>query len=195
MGLPGPLAESWFAGLLRDGFALAVSGEAAPFAQIGVETLRSILQSRAVTGDLEEAAAHVMAGFTQLRVHDDVAEGIRALAGLGIRLVTLSNGAASVARRLLHDAGVGDLVEQVLSVEDAGVWKPARAAYTYALHRCGVDPADAMLVAVHPWDTDGASRAGMGAVWVNRVGTVYPGYFRSPDLEVTSLVDLAAQLR
>ena len=54
---------------------------------------------------------------------------------------------------------------------------------------------EAMLVAVHPWDTDGASRAGLGAVWVNRGDAAFPGYFRSPDMEASSLVDLADQLR
>lgn len=195
VGAPGLLAQSWFAGLLRDGFALAVSGAAEPFSRIGAESLRISLDGLPLTRSLDEAVAHIMSGFGELRVHDDVPEGIRALAGLGIRLVTLSNGAASVAQRLLEEAGVRDHVEQVLSVEDAGIWKPASGAYAYAVDRCGVDPVDAMLVAVHPWDTDGASRAGLGAVWVNRGGTSYPGYFGSPDLEVTSLVDLADQLR
>ena len=195
VGAPGQLATSWFAGLLRDGFALAVTGAAAPFARIGEESLRITLGGLRLRRDLDEAVAHVMDGFGDLRVHDDVPGGIRALAGLGIRLVTLSNGAASVAQRLLEDAGVRDHVEQVLSVEDAGIWKPAPGAYAYALDRCGVDPMDAMLVAVHPWDTDGASRAGLGAVWVNRGDAAYPGYFTSPDMEASSLVDLADQLR
>ena len=195
VGAPGLLATSWFAGLLRDGFALAVSGAAEPFFRIGEESLRVTLGGLPLTRDLEDAVAHVMDGFGELRVHSDVPEGIRALAGLGIRLVTLSNGSTSVAQRLLEEAGVRDYVEQVLSVEDAGIWKPALGAYAFAVDRCGVDPVDAMLVAVHPWDTDGASRAGLGTVWVNRVGTAYPGYFSAPDLEATSLVDLAEQLR
>ena len=51
-----------------------------------------------------------------------------------------------------------------------------------------------MLVAVHPWDTDGARRAGLASAWVNRVGGPYPAYFLTPSLDVVSLLDLALQL-
>jgi 2-haloacid dehalogenase len=195
VGAPGHLAKTWFAGLLRDGFALTVAGVAEPFARIGEEALRTSLETRRLSTTLEDAVAHIMGGFDELRVHDDVPEGIRALCDLGIRLVTLSNGSASVAERLLEDAGLREHFEQLLSVEDAGIWKPAVGAYAYALDQCGVGPMDAMLVAVHPWDTDGAARAGVGSVWINRGGTPYPGYFTSPDLEAASLIDLAEQLR
>ncbi len=194
VGAPGHLAAPWFAGVLRDGFALAVHGTAEPFATIGAEVLRSTLAGHPLDRDLDDAVEHVMSGFTSLGVHDDVADGLHALAGLGLRLVTLSNGSTSVAEGLLGRAGLLDLVEERLSVDDAGVWKPAAAAYAYAVDRCGVEPRQAMLVAVHPWDTDGAGRAGLASAWVNRSGATFPGHFRAPDVEATSLVDLAARL-
>ena len=60
--------------------------------------------------------------------------------------------------------------------------------------QCEVDNDEAMLVAVHPWDIDGASRAGLATAWVNRTGGPYPEYFRAPDLMAVSLTDLAHQL-
>lgn len=77
----------------------------------------------------------------------------------------------------------------------AGIRKPAPGAYRYALDQCGVDPAHAMLVAVHPWDIDGAARAGLGTAWVSRSGGPCPQYFTAPDLRVQSLTDLADQVR
>jgi len=79
-------------------------------------------------------------------------------------------------------------------VENAGAWKPAAAAYRYALEQCGVDARDAMLVAIHPWDIDGAARAGLATAWINRSRGLYPAYFTAPDLSPRSLVDLAADL-
>jgi len=109
-------------------------------------------------------------------------------------LVALSNGSASGAEALLDRAGLRGDFEALLSVEDAGAWKPAMEAYAYALDRCDVDPMGAILVAVHPWDIDGAARAGLSSALINRRGGPYPRYFRAPDLSARSLTDLADQL-
>lgn len=194
VGAPGHLARTWFAGLLRDGFALTVAGTAEPFAGPGAEALRTLIDGMPLTQGLDDAVQHVMAGFAELGVHDDVREGVVALHDLGLRLVTLSNGSASVAERLLEGAGIRDRFERLLSVEDAGIWKPAARSYAWAVDECRVAAGRAMLVAVHPWDTDGAARAGLASAWLNRDGRRYPGYFTPPDLEALSLVELARRL-
>jgi 2-haloacid dehalogenase len=194
VGAPGRLAGLWFAGLLRDGFALTVGGENPPFANLAAEGLRTHLSGESLDRGVEEAAEHVMAGFSELHVHHDVPEGLLRLADLGIRLVTLTNGSTTIAERLLSEAGVEHCFESFLSVEQARVWKPAPGAYAYALEHCGVEAADAMLVAAHPWDTDGARRVGLTSAWVNRAGGPYPAYFLTPNLDVVSLLDLAQQL-
>ncbi len=195
VGAPAHLAKAWFAGLLRDGFALTAVGAMEPFARIATENLRVSLHGLTLERPVEDAVRHVMDGFATLEVHPDVPDGIRALRDLGIRLVTLSNGAAAVAEGLCERAGIGDCVEALLSVEDAGIWKPAAGAYAHALERCGIDAMEAMLVAVHPWDIDGAARAGLATAWVSRDDGPYPAHLRAPDLRVSSLTDLADQLR
>jgi len=150
VGAPAHLAKLWFAELLRDGFAVTVAGDLRPFAALGAEGLRVHLHGQRLDRPLEDAVDHVMQGFAELAVHPDVVEGVRALSELGIRLVTLSNGSKGVADTLLQGAGVRDRFERLLTVEDAGVWKPAPGAYAHALAECGVEPAEAMLVAVHP---------------------------------------------
>jgi 2-haloacid dehalogenase len=194
VGAPPELAAAWFAGLLRDGIALAATGESASFADIARAELVSVLQPILGTEALTDAVPHVLDGIGELGVHPDVGEGVRALGALGIELVTLSNGASSVAETLLTRAGIREGFSRLLSVEDAGVWKPARAAYEHALAACGVAADEAMLVAVHPWDIHGAARAGLRTAWLNRGGARYPDHFAAPDLSPTSLVALADEL-
>ena len=124
----------------------------------------------------------------------DLEAALASCRAAGYRLVTLTNGAVSVADRLLGAAGVRAEFEALLSVDDAGAWKPSRAAYSYAARVCGVRPADMLLVAVHPWDIDGAVRAGLRAAWVNRAGLPYPSYFTLPSITVTGLDDLAQRI-
>lgn len=194
VGAPPGLAATWFAALLRDGFVLTALGTNEPFAEIARESLKVALHG-AVGGSVDEAVAHVLAGLPELDVHPDVAQGVAALAGLGITLVTLSNGAASVADTLLTRAGIRGRFSDLLSVDDASVWKPGAEAYEHALRRCETGADRAMLVACHPWDLEGAHRAGLATAWVNRAGGPFPGYFAPPDVEVSSLVDLADRLR
>lgn len=170
VGASASLIGVWFAGLLRDGFALTTTGDNPSFADLAAEGLRTTFHSLSLDRDIDEAVGHVMDGLQTLGVHPDVVDGVRALAESGLRMVTLSNGSSSIAEKLLEGAGVRDHFESLLTVENAASWKPAKESYVYALEQCGVDAADAMLVAAHPWDTHGASRAGLASAWVNRAG-------------------------
>ena len=194
VGAEPALAKLWFATLLRDGFALTAAGGTEAFARLGEGVLRGLLPSVDLDRDLDSAVAHVMDGFRALSLHPDVVQGVRALGGAGLRLVTLSNGSTAVAEGLFDAAGIRDEFEALLTVEDAGTWKPARGAYEHAARACGTDLAEMLLVAVHPWDIDGANRAGMSTAWIDRSGAPYPDYFLAPTRRATSLTALAAEL-
>ncbi|HYO38710.1 MAG TPA: haloacid dehalogenase type II [Nocardioidaceae bacterium] len=191
VGASASAAPLWFASVLRDGFALTVAGDSAPFAGVARELLLSQLSEVQLNRSVEEAAGHVMDGFAGLELHADVASGLSRLHEGGFRLVTLSNGAASVAERLLDSGNVLELFERLLSVEAAGAWKPARAAYAHAASECDADPADMLMVAVHPWDVHGARRAGMQSAWVNRWGSPFPAIFDEPTYTVASIEEIA----
>ncbi len=190
VGAPASLAGLWFASVLRDGFALTVAGESRPFAEVGAALLHEMLPEEQLNRPREVAVGHVLDGMDALTPHPDVPRAVRELAEQGLRLVTLSNGAARVADRLLSAADLRDEFEHVLSVDDAGAWKPAARAYRYAAEVCGVDPAGMLMVAVHPWDLEGAARAGLQTAWVNRSERPYPSVFGEPTHTVGSLEDL-----
>lgn len=190
VGAPEWVAKVWFASLLRDGFALTSAGATERFAVLGAGALRSVLSGVELSADMDSAVQHVMDGFSSLEVHPDVPDGVRALAATGARLITLTNGSIDVAERLFATADIRQHFERLLSVDDAGVWKPAPGAYAYAARACSADPADMLLVAVHPWDIDGAARAGMHTCWINRRDEPYPEYFRPPERTVTALPEL-----
>jgi 2-haloacid dehalogenase len=195
VGAPGYLFETWFASTLRDGFALTAAGAYADFASVALDVLRGLLSG---VGNLQrepvKAAEHVLAGLPELDLHPDVAKGMRRLRDAGVRMVTLTNGAAELTGTLLQRGGVADLVERRLSVTEVGRWKPAPEPYLYAARECGVEIKAMVLVAVHPWDIDGAKRAGLLAGWLNRTGSPYPDFFAKPDAAAPDLRALADAL-
>lgn len=194
VGAPAALAKLWFASLLRDGFALTAAGASQPFAQVGEGVLRTLLANEQLDRVLDEAIDHVISGFSALSLHPDVPEGLRTLKAAGLRLVTLTNGSTAVSQQLFAHAGLDGAFEMLLSVEDAEAWKPHPASYAYAAQRCGVPAEELLLVAVHPWDTDGAARAGLSTAWVSRGGGHYPAHFTPPTYTITALSELARQL-
>jgi 2-haloacid dehalogenase len=194
IGAPAHLLETWFAATLRDGFALAAAGRSQPFPAVGAGVLRGLLTGRDLSRPVGEAVSHVLDGFPELDLHPDVPDGLRALADGGLRVVTLTNGSLSQSEALLDRAGVADLVEQRLSVDDAGRWKPHRDAYAYAARVADVPIERCAMVAVHPWDLMGASTVGMTTGWIDRTGAPWPDAYDRPDVVGPGMGDVTREL-
>ena len=195
VGAPPHLLDTWFAGTLRDGFALAASGSARTFPQGGAAGLTALLtQVEGLALPVPDAVARVFEGMRALDVHPDVPAGLRALAEGGARVVTLTNGSLAQTEGLLERAGVADLVERRLSVDDVGRWKPHPDAYRYAAQACDVAPEQCAMVAVHPWDLHGAASTGMATGYLDRRGTPWPDVFLPPDVTAATLTQVARGL-
>ena len=193
LGAPPDLLETWFAATWRDGVSLAAAGAYADFQDVARAALRSHLAGEAdLRRPLEEAAEYVLEGVAQLSPHPDVAPGLRRLRERGIRAATLTNASVATAAGLLERAGLAELVERNLSVSEVGRWKPAPETYRYACAALGVAEHDAVMIAVHPWDVDGAQRAGLRGAWLDRDGHPWPEVFTAPAISGRSLPELAA---
>lgn len=195
VGAPPGLAKAWFAGVLRDGFALSTTGGASPFADIAETHLRTVLAPVALNCSIEQATTTILERMRNLSLHPDAADGIRSLTAAGLRLMTLSNGSTDIAESLFSEAGIRDVFSYLLSVEGVSLWKPASQAYRIASAASGLAAEELLLVAVHPWDIHGAHRAGMRTAWITRSDEPYPAYFAAPDLVVRSVPELADVLR
>lgn len=182
--------SGWFAGVLRDGFALQLTGRCADFAEVAGAHLRQLLAAAGQRTD-DAAVAHVVSGFAQLSLHPDVVPGLTRLSAAGVRLATLTNGSTATSERMFDDAGLLPVLERRLSVQDAGAWKPDPRSYAYALDRLGVPASAAALAAVHPWDVHGAVHAGLSGVWIDRAGGPWPQVYEAPGLVVRDFVALA----
>lgn len=196
VGAPAELFPTWFAGVLRDGFALTAAGGYASFGDVADAVVRGLLSRLpGWTGDPAHAAQHGLGGFTELEVRPDVPDGVRRLGAAGFRLATLTNGAADLTEQLLVRAGLREHFEALLDITAVRAWKPAAAAYRHATETLAVDPTEALLVAVHPWDIDGARRAGPQAAWLRRGAAGYPTVMTAPTLIAADLRDLAHLLQ
>src|SRR4051794_16671768 len=155
LGLPESALEAWFAAGLRDAFALAITDRFAPFSSVLEAALATILARHHLAFDPDKASS-VLDGMKGLQAHPDAADSFRMLSDAGLRILALSNGAASATEALLSGAGLDGYVERVLSVDDVKLCKPRREVYLHAAQRAGVAVGELVLVATHAWDTHGA---------------------------------------
>lgn len=107
------------------------------------------------------------------------------------RLVALTNGNTDLVR-----AGVAHYFEFALSPADTGTSKPDPAMFEAVMARAGIGP-DAMLhVGDEPWyDIEGAHRAKVRAVWINRTARAWPDDRQRAQAEIALLTELDAVLQ
>lgn len=115
-----------------------------------------------------------------------------ALSTLGPRpLAVLSNGNPDMLEAGLAAAGLRERFDHVLSVEDAGIYKPHPSAYQLALEAFKLPAERILFVSSNAWDAAGARSAGLRVVWVNRTGTTFERLGAEPDAVVTDLAALS----
>jgi 2-haloacid dehalogenase len=112
------------------------------------------------------------------------------LSEAGVRIGCLTVGDPQNTRRFLQRAGLADYVDQVITAEMAGIWKPAPAIYRAAADKLHT-PLDRMaLVAVHAWDCHGAKRANALAGWCARLEGEPGDVFTPADVSGRDLVEV-----
>ncbi len=87
-------------------------------------------------------------------------------------------------------AGLGSLLDQVLSVEDVGVFKPDPRVYQLAVDRLGVQAGEICFMSSNGWDAVGAAAFGFRVVWINRYKQPAEQLPARPDIELDTLSPL-----
>lgn len=108
--------------------------------------------------------------YWELSAYPEVPAMLAALKKQGLNTAILSNGSPDMLMGAVASAGIAPWLDDVLSVEDVGVFKPADAVYELVTKRFSC-PRDAVLfVSSNGWDAAGASGFGFVTAWVNRAG-------------------------
>jgi len=87
-----------------------------------------------------------------------------------MKTAILSNGSPDMLKGAVDSAGIGELLDAVLSVEDVGVFKPHKSVYDLVGQHFGCEPAEVLFVSSNGWDAAAASGYGFTTLWVNRAG-------------------------
>jgi 2-haloacid dehalogenase len=163
------LARDWRLKQLQYSWLRAVTGAHADFWQVTQDGLDWALEAAGLGGD-PELRERLLALYWQLEAYPEVPGMLAALRDAGLGTAILSNGAPAMLDGAVESAGIGEMIDAMLSVEAVGVFKPARAVYDLVGETFGVPPAAVLFVSSNGWDAAAGAGYGFDTVWVNRAG-------------------------
>ena len=89
--------------------------------------------------------------------------GLQRLRAQGLRLAILSNGEPKMLRSAAKSAGIADLLDAIISVDEVRVFKPSPRVYELASSHLEITKSDIGFVSSNNWDVNGAGSAGLTA--------------------------------
>jgi 2-haloacid dehalogenase len=139
--------------------------------------------------------ARLLEAYLTLTAFPDVKPGLEALKRRGLRLAILSNGEPKMLEAAARSAGIVDLLDDILSVEEVKIFKPSPRVYHLAPEHLRVRPAEVGFVSSNCWDVAGAASAGLETFWIQRRATEPPEEFGfTADHTLRTITDLPALL-
>jgi len=128
--------------------------------------------------------------YLTLDAFPEVPSVLERLKRAGMRTAILSNGSPRMLEAAVKNAGLAELLDAVLSVEEVGTFKTSPEVYQLALDRLGLKGTEISFQSSNAWDAHAASAFGMRVVWCNRYGQRPERLPGKPDAEVTTLAEL-----
>ena len=90
----------------------------------------------------------------------------------------------------VENAGIGDLIDHNLSVEEVGVYKPDPRVYQLVPERLHVGREQVSFQSSNAWDAVGAATFGFHVAWINRFGQGRERLTADPEAEIVTLDEL-----
>jgi 2-haloacid dehalogenase len=108
--------------------------------------------------------------YWRLMAYPDVNTTLAKLRRMGYVLALFTNGNRAMAEAAANASAVLPLLDDVVTVDDIGMFKTRPETYAYLCKRLDMDHGEVCLVSSNRWDIAGGAAFGMHTAWVNRTG-------------------------
>jgi 2-haloacid dehalogenase len=189
-GKAAALTTLWRDKQLQYTWLRSLQGHHADFWQVTGDALDFALESL----ELDDARlrGRLMALYRTLEPFPEILPVLSDLKDRGFKTAILSNGTPAMLAEAVDHAGIGSLLDHVLSVEEVGIFKTAPQVYQLAVDRLGIPAPAISFQSSNAWDVHAASAFGMYTIWCNRAGQCRERLPGTPDREIRSLSELPA---
>ncbi len=163
------IASHWRLKQLQYTWLRAVMGQHADFWDVTQNGLDWALEAEGL-GDDPELRERLLQLYWELDAFPEVPAMLAALKSGGMNTAILSNGSPAMLDGAVQSALIGDVLDDVLSVESVGIFKPADIVYELVTKRFGCTRDEVLFVSSNGWDASAAAGYGFTTAWVNRAG-------------------------
>ena len=163
------VANDWRLKQLQYTWLRAVAGAHTDFWEVTQNGLDWALEAFGLQGD-PDLREHLLALYWELSAYPEVPDMLVKLKAAGMNTAILSNGSPDMLTGAVDSAGVQEFLDDVLSVEDVQIFKPAAAVYDLVGKRFNCAKDEVLFVSSNGWDAGCATGYGFTTAWVNRAG-------------------------
>lgn len=183
------IAEHWRLKQLQYSWLRAVMGTHTDFWQVTQDGLDWALEASG-HGEDAELRERLLQLYWELEAYPEVPKMLAALKARGLNTAILSNGSPEMLTGAVQSAGIGDVLDDVLSVESVGIFKPATPVYDLVGARFGCAAPEVLFVSSNGWDAAAAAGYGFATAWVNRAGDPVDRLPARPDTILSDLTGI-----
>jgi 2-haloacid dehalogenase len=163
----------------------------ADFSKVTAQALDFALAALAIELDPADRA-RLLSAYLTLAPFPDAAAALARLAPRPRWI--LSNGTRSMLEPLVASCGLAAHLDGVLSVDEAGIYKPSPRVYRLAEDRLRLSRTRVGFVSSNGWDAAGAKAFGFMTFWINRAGLPVERHGPPPDRIIGTLAELPSLL-
>ncbi len=180
-----PLSKVWREKQLQYTWLRSLMGRHKDFWQVTGDGLDFAMNSLGIC----DAALRdrLMSLYRTLDVFPEVPATLEQLKSAGLKTAILSNGSPEMLLSAVRGTGITHLLDAVLSVEEAGIYKPHPSVYKIAVDSLSLAAQAICFVSANAWDAHGASAFGLKVAWCNRYGQGQEFLPGTADVEVSTL--------
>lgn len=160
----------------------------ADFWQVTGEALDYALEAQGI--DDAELRSELMDLYFRLDAYPDALDALEALKSRGLPTAILSNGSPGMLAAAVASAGLEPYLDHVISIEEAGIFKPDPTVYELAVRYCGVPAESICFVSANTWDAQAAAHFGFQVARIDRFGLKDERLPGRPRLVIKSLAEL-----
>ena len=180
-------ANFWRTTQLEYTWLRSLMGRHRDFWKITEDSLEKSMQVFGVDKNMKNELLNL---YKVLSPYPEVKNVLETLKDQNFKLAILSNGTPSLLNELVTSNNLNNLFDDLFSVEEVKVFKPASKVYEIPTKKYNIKASQITFLSANTWDVSGGGNFGYNSVWVNRNKSKFDLLDYQPKNEVSNLTQL-----